>query len=42
LGEIRHGAGIGPLLASHRITAVIAAAVWNRRRVVSYKEQNKK
>jgi len=35
-------AGVGSLLASHGITAVIAAAVWNRGRVVSYKEQNKK
>jgi hypothetical protein len=39
---MKHEAGLGPLLASHGITAVIAAAVWNRGRVVSYKEQNKK
>ena len=35
LGETKLEAGVGPLLASHGITAVIAAAVWNRGRVVS-------
>jgi hypothetical protein len=36
--EMKHDVGISPLLASHGMTAVIAAAVWNRGRVASYKE----